>query len=266
MRKNFFAFTSVLLFSTSLLAQESEADFEKKINRESVVRGMVIDSKGDTLKGYIRKMKIPTAKELGCDPDNRATTVVYVPDAEFGSKVKFISEEDFRAKNRVHENDYTKCKPDKFKGYIYDLDGENLTFTSMKVKDGILKQNNFVRVVRELPNGELLVDYYKSWGVEVLSGPPTYEEVEPYIHTHPAIFMKDKGLVVLAQDQKPEEFYKTRCPEILKKWNDNKYTDVSSKKESKLNKLAKLASKVDTGVQNEARLKAFQDYLDTCAK
>ena len=54
--------------------------------------------------------------------------------------------------------------------------------------------------------------------------------------------------------------------QILKKWNDNKYTDVSSKKESKLNKLAKLASKVDTGVQNEARLKAFQDYLDTCAK
>ena len=53
MRKNFFAFTSVLLFSTSLFAQESETDFEKKINRESVVRGMVIDSKGDTMKGYI---------------------------------------------------------------------------------------------------------------------------------------------------------------------------------------------------------------------
>ncbi len=30
MKKNFFAFTSVLLFSTSLFAQESEADFEKK--------------------------------------------------------------------------------------------------------------------------------------------------------------------------------------------------------------------------------------------
>ena len=266
MKERLLAISSVLLFSTSLFAQANSDDFAKKINRENVVRGMVINSKGDTLKGYIRKMSVPTAKELGCDPENKATTIVYVPDAEFGSKVKFISEEDFNAKNRVHENDYTKCKPEKFKGYIYDLDGENLTFVSLKVKDGILKSNNFVRVVRDLPNGEILVDYYKSWGVDVLSGPPTYEDVEPYIHTHPAIYNKESNLVVLVQDQKPEEFYKTRCPEILTNWKNNKYTDVSSKKESKLNKLAKLASKVDSGAQNEARLKAFQDYLNTCVK
>lgn len=265
--KKVFAFVSTaLLLSTSLFAQGTDEELDKKLRRENVVHGYVITQKGDTLKGYVRKMHIPTAKECGYDPQSNATTVVSVPDAEFGSKVKFISYEDFAAKSHIHENDYTKCKPEKYKGYVYDVEGENLTFTSMKVKDGLLKSQNFVHVVKELPNGELLVDYYMSQGVDVLSGSPTYADVEPFTHTHPAIYDKSQNLVILVKDQKPEEFYKSRCPEIVTNWKNNKYTDVSGKKESKLNKLAKLAAKVDDSAKSEARLKAFDDYLKTCGK
>ena len=258
---------SALLLSASSFGQEDE--LSKKISRENVVRGVVVTLKGDTLKGYIRKMSIPTAEQLGYDPKGNGTVVsVSVPDAEFGSKVKFISEADFNAKEHIHENDYTKCRPDKYKGYVYDVDGSNIDFISMKVKDGVMKKENFVHVVRELPDGELLVDYYMSAGVDVsiFSGSPEYEDVEPFTHTHAAVYVKSQGIAVLVEDQKPEDFYAKRCPEVLKKWKNKEYTKTSKSKSSLLSKLENAASKIDSDSRDAARMKAFEDYLNTCAK
>lgn len=258
---------SALALAVGASAQDDD-ELQKKINRENVVEGMVINNAGDTLKGYLKKMHIPTAKELGYNPNDKTTYIVgdFTPEVEFGAKLKFISYEDFNAKKHVHNNDYTECKPKKYKGYIYDVKGENIEFVTLKVKDGVGKpQEQFVRVVQDLPNGDRYIEYYMPVAlITVMGEAPSYEDVEPYIHTHKAVFIKSQGYVSLVEDLKPEEFYKTRCPEIAKKWSSNAYTDVSKKKDGALNKLARLAAKVDSGAQSEARIKAFDDYLNTC--
>lgn len=267
MKRIFGVALSALALAASVSAQNDE-ELQKKINREDVVEGMVINNAGDTLKGYLKKMHIPTPKELGYDPNDKTTYIVgdFTPSVEFGAKVKFISYEDFNAKKHVHNNDYTDCKPKKYKGYIYDTKGENTEFVTMKVKDGIGKpQEQFVRVVQDLPDGDKYIEYFMPVAlVTVMGEAPSYEDVEPYIHTHKAVYIKSQGYVSLVEDLKPEDFYKTRCPEIVKKWKDNTYTDVTSKKDSGLNKLARFAAKVDTSAQTEARLRAFDDYLNTC--
>jgi hypothetical protein len=263
--KKIFAIVSAMLFTTSLFAQE-------KIDRERVVKGKVITTKGDTLDGYIREMGLPTLQQMR----SASSSTVATMDAEFGSKVKFISEKDFDAKKHIHENDYTKCKPEDFNGYIYDYTRRNLKFTSLPVKDGKKTKKSFVQISSQIGDGEYLVYYYKPYGTKVAGGgldTPTDAELEQYTHPHEAVYFKAKNLVVLVKDIDPVEFYETRCPEIYDKWNLGTYMDLNRSSNSKLNKFDDKVDqifsfgkkKVDT-VQNEARLKAFNDFIYKCSK
>lgn len=268
--KKIFAIVSAMLFTTSLFAQE-------KIDRERVVKGKVITTKGDTLDGYIREMFVPSLEQLR----NASTSTVAWADAEFGGKVKFISAKDFDSKKHVHENDYTKCKPDAYKGYVYDYTRKNQSFISLPVKNGKKTKNSFVMMSREIYDGEYLVFYFKSYGTKVAGGSfstPTDDELMDYTYPHKAVYFKAKNLVVLVRDLDPVEFYETRCPEVFDKWNLGTYMDASALNSGSKNKMNKVEDKVDKVLsldfgkkkidpaQEDARLKAFDDFLDKCGK
>lgn len=241
-----------------------EETMEKKLARERVVKGYVINLKGDTLKGYMRKMYMPTMKSMGFTPEDKH--VCTRPDVQFGDEVKFIPEAEFLAKKHVHENDYTKVRPSKYKGYVYDPEELNMRFESMKVKNGYSKADMyFVQVVGELATGEQIIEFYMPIPPNnPVIGPVTEEQAPDYLQTHPAVYVKEKGYAMLARDLK-EDYYKTRCPEVYKKWKNNDYTDVSEKKGGFMNKLSKFTAAVDDSVGDKVRLRAFNDYLESCA-
>lgn len=267
--KKIFAITAAMLFATNLFAQSPDPT---KLDREKVVKGKLVTMNGDTLDGYIREMFVPTFAQMKYAYENPNT--ISHADVEFGCEVKFISKEDFDSKKRVHENDYTKCKPEKYKGYVYNYTGKALNFSSLPVKDGKKPKTCFVDVKREISDGEYFVFYYKPIGRKVNIGgfgntmTADDEDMAEYTHPHEAIYFKDKNVVLLVKDIDPVEFYQTRCPEVYDKWNLGSYIDLNRKSNAfdKVDQVFRLGkAKIDPAL-NEARIKAFYDYLDICAK
>lgn len=263
--KKIFTITAALLFATSLFASD-------KLDRERVVKGKVVTAKGDTLDGWIREMKMPSLQNL----KDAQTSTVAVPDAEFGDKVKFISNEDWDKKKHVHENDYTKCKPDKFKGYVYDYTGIKKVFTTLPVKVNKKPKPHFVQMVEPLSDNEYYVYFYKSFGTQVGGAgtifDPTDEELLEYTTPHEAIYFKDQNVVLLVKDIDPVEFYQSRCQEVYDKWNLGTYMDVNkgqskfSKGLDKAEQILSFGKKVVDPAVVAARLNAFQDYRNACVK
>jgi hypothetical protein len=265
--KKLFAIALAMSFATSLFAQE-------KIDRERVVKGKMVTAKGDTLDGYIREMVLPTFAQMKYAYENPNT--ISHADVEFGCEVKFISKKDFDSKKHVHENDYTKCKPEKYKGYVYNYNIKSLAipFTSLPVKDGKKVKTCFVNVREEITKGEYFVKYYKPIGRKVNIGgfgntmTANDDDMMEYTHPHEAIYFKDKNEVILVKDIDPVEFYQTRCPEVYDKWNMGTYIDLNraSNAFDKVDQVFRMGkAKIDVA-QNEARVKAFYDYLEICAK
>ncbi|MBP5421342.1 MAG: hypothetical protein J6Y78_02755 [Paludibacteraceae bacterium] len=262
--KKLLSIAAIAFSALSVCAQEYTEAQLKRMDRERIVPSKVITKSGDTLVGYLRIMKVPTAKDLGYyPPEEHVNVIVTAPEVEFSCKIKFLSEADFNGE-KVKNSMYKTYSPKLINGYIYDYKGQNLIFRTVNMKCGNFTYNGetFAKYVKDLPNGEIFYEYYYPFNVNF--GTPTYEEVEPFTHSHYAVYLPSTGRTVLVADQKPEEFYATRCPQIVERWKNNEYTDVTGKKESKLNKLAKLASKIDQGLKDEARKKAFDDYLKTC--
>ncbi len=258
-----------LLSATTIFAQQFTKEQTKRIEEERIVPSKIITKEGDTLVGFLKAMHTPTLEDLGYDPANNGNVVlsIVVPETEWGCKIKFLSEADFNA-DRIKHSMYKKYTPKDINGYIYDYNGKNLIFRTKYVKCGnfTYNGNSFVKFNQEMPNGEYACEYYFPFKANVTGGNPSIEELKPFTRSHYAVYNSQTDKVILIEDQKPEEFYVQRCPEIVENWKNNKYTDVSSKKGSKLNKLAKLASKIDQDQKDEARNKAFEDYLNTCLK
>lgn len=257
---------SMLAFAAvcgNVLAQNFTEEQKEKMEKEDVVPSKIITNKGDTVVGFLQRMKVPTVYDLGYNDDPNVVTVCVVPSTEFARKIRFITEQDFNSE-RIKNNMYEKYTPKDIKGYIYDYTGENLIFRTLNVKCKNFTYNGqtFVKYVQDLANGEVYYDYYFPFNVQI--GTPTLDELEPFTHAHHAVYLPDTKKVILVEDQKPEEFYAKRCPQIVENWKNNKYTDVSSKKDSKLNKLSKLASKIDQTTKNKVRDTAFEDYVNTC--
>ena len=259
-------FLSALFFTSTIYAQQFTEEQLKKIQRENVVPSKIITKEGDTLPGFLKAMHTPTLRDLGYNPEQPAILTIVVPETEWGCKIKFISEADFNSEKIKHSM-FKKYTPKDIKGYIYDYTGQNLIFRTKYVKCGNFTYNgdSFVKFNQELPDGEYACEYYFPFKANV-SGSPTVEELQPFTRSHYAIYNPQTDKVILIEDQKPEEFYAQRCPQIVENWKNDKYTNVSSKQGSKLNKLAKLAAKVNQENKDEARNKAFEDYLNTCVK
>lgn len=265
MKKLFLTLIALATMCCVVCAQEySPAQF-RKMKEENVVPSKIITMQGDTIKGFLKRMIVPTPHDLGYDPNdfnNTVTRKVLEPIVQFPSKVMFISENDFLRVN-ISKEMYKIYTPKELKGYIYDYIGENLTFRSLKVSCANFTYNGyyFVQYVRDLTDGEVFYEYYFPFeGNEGLEP----HDLESFTHAHHALYEPSKNRVILVEDEKPENFYEKRCPQIVERWKNDQYTNVSGKKGSKLNKWAKLAAKVDQSSQDKAREKAFEDYVNTC--
>lgn len=264
MKKIILSLLALGAISSSLFAQDFTEEQIKKMKKENLVPSMIIDKNGDTIKGFLERMKVPTVYDLGYNDDPKVSTICVVPSTEFSCKIKFVSEEIFNSADRIKHSMIQNYSPKMIKGYIYDYTGENMIFRTLNVKCKNFTYNGetFVKYVQDLPNGEQFYEYYFPFNVQL--GTPKLEDLEPFTHAHHAVYLPDTKRVILVEDQKPEEFYKTRCPQIAENYKNGKYTDVNGKKDGKLNKLAKLAAKVDQTTSDKTRDKAFDDYIQTC--
>lgn len=266
MKKIFLAILGLISMGTAF-AQNFTSEQIKKMEKEDLAPACIIKLNGDTVYGYCIKL------HLHSSTNSDGEQVTYKPYYFLENRVRFISSADFDANPKIKNSMLTEYKPSDLKGYIYDYTNmfneyrvletvhiKSLSYSSMEVLNG----KYFVTYKRTFQNGDKLYEFYFPYGKSTLTS-TLWSTMEPYTIPYPAIWFKGAEEPKLPNDLNPDKDYIT-CPSIAERSKNGQYTNVVSNKESGLNKLSKFLSKVDSETMNDARQKAFDDYLKTCGE
>lgn len=267
MKKKLLLSMCVMLFAAAnISAQDSVLEDQWAIlEKRGFVPGKIITLTGDTIEGYIHKMNLPTEDEV-IRPGLSGSVGAYAPEFQFGKNILFYEEKDFW-NNYGERKARQKYKAKELAGYIYDYTGDKRVFKSLLVKsvEFLVSGRYFVEWVKDCKNGDVVYKFMLP--VDVVNMHHTIDEVRRCFVEYDAMLPAGEKTVILIRDQIIKKFYAQRCPQVVEKFNNGEYTDVSSKKESKLNKLAKLSAYVGTSEEREViALKAFIDYLQLCGE
>lgn len=219
MRKTLYAAMALIATICNASAQNFSAADVAKMNENNLVPGKIVTLKGDTLTGFLKKMNEPSTTFEG-----------------FGVRVKFVSANDFNANEKLSNKVFSSYNAKEIKGYIYDYTNTNRSFLSAKIKSVNLQ--GFVELGTRLPDGEYQCTIYTD----------PASKAYPATTTHQGL-LTAKAEALMITEQNPTELYKTRCPEIAKKWTENYYSN---------NNVGKVLT------YDKVRLTAFNDYVKTC--
>ena len=258
----------VMLFAAANISAQDDSVLENQwaiLEERGFVPGKIITLTGDTIEGYIHKMKLPTEDEVIKErPDGGKSA--YAPEFQFGKNILFYAEKDFW-NNYGDRKARQKYKAKDLAGYIYDYTGDKRVFESQLVKSMqmVISGRYFVEKVTDCKNGDRIYKFMLP--VDVVNIHHTIEDVRCCFVEYDAMIPVGEKSVILIRDQIIKKFYAKRCPQVVEKFNNGDYTNVTDKKDSKLNKLAKLSAYVGSDEEKDAiALKAFIDYLKLCGQ
>lgn len=267
MKKNLLLSMCVMLFAAAnISAQDSVLEDQWAIlEKRGFVPGKIITLTGDTIEGYIHKMNLPTEDEV-IRKSESGSLGAYAPLYQFGKNILFYEEKDFW-NNYDNRKAKQKYKAKELAGYIYDYTGDKRVFESQLVKSMqmVVSGRYFVEKVTDCKNGDRIYKFMLP--VDVVNIHHTIEDVRCCFVEYDAMIPAGEKSVILIRDQIIKKFYAKRCPQVVEKFNNGDYTNVTDKKDSKLNKLAKLSAYVGSDEEKDAiALKAFIDYLKLCGE
>lgn len=229
MKKLFCTILICFVALSFLNAQNSEKKYTafqyEKMKKERVRPSKIISLEGDTFRGFLKIMTLPTPRQIGAGVTKGAVYSQPSVQTHFGTKVKFITVFDFNSK-KIKNRMYKTYTPNKIKGYIYDYEGDNLYFEShyVKTKESQYRGNSFLKMADTLSNGEVLCEYIYPLSLSQNSE-PTEEEVELLTTIHPAVYSPSEDKVYLVEEEDPSEFYANRSYELVKRWNSGYYQE-----------------------------------------
>ena len=226
---------TLIAFSGLFLCANAQTDLIKKIQKENVVKGVIIQQ-GIETEGYIKKI----SENRSYEGKN------YKAYDNFQSEISFIPKDLFENTEKLKGNMYTKYKPYHIDGYKYIYEnGDMLVYESVKYSDKstisvrTIAQEKFLRLDSK---GKLSIYTYYNAPPAVMSGSDyirkRYEEAEEAQVTYRRADSKESPKMIEFVSIEKEL---ADCPQVVEKYKRGDYgvgEKVKSKFLKTLNKVS----------------------------